>query len=178
MIDRVYNVLFVCTANSARSIIGECALNHLGGGRFRAFSAGSHPASHPHPLALDLLERRGVPTVGVRSKSWDEFCDTGAPVLDFVLIVCARSDDEYLPAWAGNPIVSNWCLRDPAAVRGTDDERRAAFDRTYEALEHRLQALVCLPLDGASRAAKQGWVDAIGALSTGQELPAHCQAAG
>src|SRR5262245_33578640 len=114
MTDPALSVLFVCTANSARSIIGECLLNHLGGGRFRAYSAGSHPASSPNPLALSVLEQRGVSSVGVRSKSWDEFCDAGAPPLDFVLIVCARPEDEYMPAWRGNPVVGNWRLDDPA----------------------------------------------------------------
>ena len=164
MSDRVLNVLFVCTANSARSIIGECLLNHLAGGRFRAYSAGSHPASKPNPLALAVLERRGVSSVGVRSKSWDEFCDPGAPLLDFVLIVCARSDDEYMPGWRGDPIISNWCLADPAAVRGPNDVRLAAFERIYDELERRILALRSLPLSGASRPALQRWVDLIGSM--------------
>jgi arsenate reductase len=178
MSDRVLNVLFVCTANSARSIIGECLLNHLARGRFRAYSAGSHPASKPNPLALVVLEQRGVPTVGVRSKSWDEFCDPGAPLLDYVLIVCARPDDEYMPEWRGNPVVSNWCLGDPATVSGTDDVRLEAFSRTYDELERRILAFRSLPLNGASRPALQRWLDLVGSMEPSVVHPDERQAVG
>jgi protein-tyrosine-phosphatase len=142
-----YNVLILCTGNSARSILGEVLVNRLGRGRFRGFSAGSTPKGTVHPLALELLDQLGMPTTGMRSKSWNEFAAPGAPPLDFIITVCDNAAGEMCPVWPGKPITAHWGIPDPAGVGGTDAERRAAFRRAYDDLERRIEAFTNLPID-------------------------------
>lgn len=139
------NVLFLCTGNSARSILAEALLNHLGRGGVQAYSAGSEPAGRVNPHALALLERRGVPAQGVRSKKWDEFAAPDAPRLDAVVTVCDRAASEACPVWPGHPLTAHWGVEDPAAVTGSQDQVEAAFERAYLILEHRVRALLALP---------------------------------
>jgi len=129
-----YNVLFLCTGNSARSIIAEALLNRFGEGRFQAFSAGSHPEGQVHPLALWLLQERGLPTDGLRSKSWDEFAVAGSPSMDLVVTVCDNAAGEVCPVWPGQPMTAHWSFQDPAAVEGTEIERLSAFERVTREL--------------------------------------------
>lgn len=143
----VYNVLFLCTGNSARSIMAESILNQDGGGRFRAFSAGSHPKGEVHPLALDWLQRVGYPIAGLRSKSWNEFEDPGAPVMDFVFTVCDNAAGELCPAWPGQPMTAHWGIEDPATVEGTEVERKAAFTMAARYLKNRIAAFTALSLE-------------------------------
>ncbi len=163
-------MLFVCTGNSARSILAEALTNRWGRGEFAGFSAGSHPRDRVHPLALELLEQQGVPTAGLRSKSWDEFASPGSLPLDFVLIVCANAAGEYCPQWSGQPITAHWCLEDPAAVEGSADVQRRAFLRAYVELERRIRTFTGLPVRSLSRAALQQQVDEIGASGAGQPV--------
>jgi protein-tyrosine-phosphatase len=142
---KVYNVLFLCTGNSARSILAEAILNKEGAGRFRAFSAGSFPKREVHPAALDLLGELGHPTVGFRSKSWDEFAAEGAPPLDFIFTVCDNAAGEVCPIWPGKPVTAHWGIEDPAAVEG--DRQRAAFWTAYQALQRRIGLFLALPLE-------------------------------
>jgi arsenate reductase len=144
--NRIYNVLFLCTGNSARSILAESLLNHLGAGRFRAFSAGSFPKGTVHPMALDLLKQVGLPTVGLRSKSWDEFAKAGAPVMDFVFTVCDNAAGEVCPIWPGKPVTAHWGIADPAALEGPVDEKAAAFRRALLELEARIELFISLPI--------------------------------
>jgi protein-tyrosine-phosphatase len=147
------NVLFLCTGNSARSIMAEVMLNHLGRGRFRAYSAGSHPTGRVNPLAVDTLRDMGLDTAGLRSKAWDEFAAAGAPPLDIIITVCDSAAGEPCPIWPGKPMKAHWGVQDPAAVGGTDEERRAAFKHAALRLRRRIELLVELPadkLDGAS----------------------------
>jgi arsenate reductase (thioredoxin) len=148
MADRPYDVLFLCTGNSARSILAESVLNHRGGGRFRAWSAGSHPAGRVNPHAIALLRQLGLPTDDLRSKSWDEFAAPGAPPLDFVLTVCDNAAGEVCPVWPGQPVTAHWGLPDPAAVEGSDDDKAKAFRDTYVALERRISLFTGLPIAG------------------------------
>jgi len=148
MADRPYNVLFLCTGNSARSILAESVLNHRGGGRFRAWSAGSHPAGRVNPHAIALLRQLGLPIDDLRSKSWDEFAAPGAPPLDFVFTVCDKAASEVCPVWPGQPVTAHWGLPDPAAVEGSDDDRTKAFRDTYVALERRISLFNSLPIAG------------------------------
>ena len=148
MADRPYNVLFLCTGNSARSILAESVLNHRGGGRFRAWSAGSHPAGRVNPHAIALLRQLGLPTDDLRSKSWDEFAAPGAPPLDFVFTVCDNAAGEVCPVWPGQPVTAHWGLPDPAAVEGSDDDTTKAFRDTYVALERRISLFNSLPIAG------------------------------
>ncbi len=159
---RPYNVLFLCTGNSARSILAEALLNAMGKGRFRAFSAGSHPKHAPHPLALELLVKNRLPIEGLRSKSWDEFAAPGAPELDFVFTVCDQAAGEVCPVWPGQPMTAHWGIRDPAAVEGTDEEKRKAFFRAYNELHHRLSIFVSLPMEKLDRLTLQKRLDDIG----------------
>jgi protein-tyrosine-phosphatase len=140
----VKNVLILCTGNSARSIIGEALINHRGEGQFRAFSAGSHPKGDVHPLALEVLRRNGLQTEGLRSKSWDEFAGPDAPSMDFVITVCDNAAGETCPLWPGQPVKMHWGLPDPAAVDGTDEERRQAFQKTFVELDARISEFVSL----------------------------------
>jgi arsenate reductase (thioredoxin) len=144
MTDKVYNVLFLCTGNSARSILAEVLLNRFGQGKFRAFSAGSHPTGAVHPMALELLRKSGLPTEGLRSKSWDDFAT--APPFDFVFTVCDRAAAELCPVWAGHPMTAHWGVEDPAAAVGTEEQKRQAFRTAYCTLEARIRLFVSLPI--------------------------------
>ena len=146
MADRVYNVLFLCTGNSARSILAEAILNRRGKGRFNAFSAGSHPKGAVHPLALALLERKGLTTEGLRSKAWDEFARPGAPKLNFVFTVCDNAAGEVCPIWPGQPMTAHWGQPDPAAVEGTDLDKTSAFREAFRMLERRIEMFTSLPI--------------------------------
>ena len=162
MTAKTYNVLFLCTGNSARSILAEALLGHWGGGRFKAYSAGSFPKGAVHPLALGLLENADLDTRGLRSKSWDEFAQPGAPEMDFVFTVCDQAAGEVCPIWPGNPVTAHWGVPDPAAVEGTEAERRRAFREAYLALENRIKLFTALPIDKLDRLAIQRSVDEIG----------------
>jgi len=144
--DQTYNVLFLCTGNSARSILAESLLNSLGAGRFHAFSAGSYPKGRVHPLALELLAARGLPTAGLRSKSWDEYAASGAPPMDLIFTVCDNAAGEVCPVWPGKSVSAHWGIPDPAAVEGTQDERRQAFRAALQSLEVRISRLAALPI--------------------------------
>ena len=154
MPDRVYNVLFLCTGNSARSILAEAGLNHMGGKRFRAFSAGSMPTGKVNPYALELLAKNGIAVDGFRSKSWDEFAKPGAPHMDIIITVCDQAAGEVCPVWPGQPMTAHWGVPDPAAV---DDEtaKRATFLRTYTVLSKRIGLLVNLKLESLERMAAE-----------------------
>jgi protein-tyrosine-phosphatase len=143
---RPCHVLFLCTGNSARSILAESILNHLGASRFRAFSAGSYPKGTVHPLALELLAQDGLPTADLRSKSWDEYAAPGAPPIDFILTVCDSAAAEQCPVWPGKPASAHWGIPDPAAAAGSEGERRRAFRAAYRALEARIERFIALPL--------------------------------
>lgn len=149
--DAPYHVLFLCTGNSARSILAEAVLREAGGARFVAHSAGSQPKGEVHPLALEALARAGMGTEGFRSKSWDEFAAPGAPELDFVFTVCDNAAGEVCPIWPGQPVTAHWGLADPAAVEGSPLERRAAFDRTLAQLRRRVGAFASLPIESLDR---------------------------
>jgi arsenate reductase len=162
MTGRPYTVLFLCTGNSARSILAEAILNRLGAGRFAAFSAGSQPKGAVHPAALHLLETLNHPTGGLRSKSWDEFAGPGAPPLDFVFTVCDNAAGEVCPIWPGQPVTAHWGLADPAAVTGNDAEVAAAFNDAYRILTNRVSLFVALPLAELDRMTLQSRLRAIG----------------
>jgi protein-tyrosine-phosphatase len=171
-VGSVYNVLFLCTGNSARSILAEVLIEHWGGGRFNGHSAGSFPRGTVHPLARDLLESRRLRTCGLRSKSWKEFAGPGAPTMDFVFTVCDQAAGEACPVWPGNPVTAHWGVADPAAVLGTDADRRRAFLDAYLALENRIEIFVALPIDKLHRVALKRSVDAIGGPAASRtELP-------
>ena len=146
---RTYNVLFLCTGNSARSILAEAIINNLaiGQGRFRGFSAGSHPKGAVNPYALELLRNQRMPVDGLRSKSWDEFAGTDAPTMDFVFTVCDQAAAEQCPYWPGQPVTAHWGLPDPAAVEGPDEQKRRAFLDAFLVLKRRIELLASLPLD-------------------------------
>lgn len=162
MADKIFNVLFLCTGNSARSIIAECILNRLGQGRFHAFSAGSHPKSHVHSFAIDLLNRLNFVTDGLRSKSWDEFAAPGAPSLDFVFTLCNEAAAEECPAWPGQPMTAHWGLPDPAAAEGNEAEKRLAFADALRMLNNRISIFVSLPMKSLDKLSLQRRLDEIG----------------
>jgi len=166
MNDKIYNVLFLCTGNSARSILAEAILARLGAGRFRAFSAGSHPKGMVHPYALDLLRNQNHPVDGLRSKSWDEFAADGAPTMHFVFTVCDDAAAEVCPIWPGQPISAHWGVPDPAAAQGSEAERRLAFADTFRMLGTRISVFTNLPMGSLDRLVLQERLDAIG-----QQLP-------
>lgn len=162
MDKRPYNVLFICTGNSSRSLMAEAVLNQLGKGRFRAFSAGSQPAGQPHPMTLELLQRNRYDTSALRSKSWDEFAQPGAPAMDFVLTVCDKAAGEVCPVWPGQPISAHWGVEDPAAATGPEDKRRQAFNDALLVLSRRIAIFLALPLDKLDRLALQKELGRIG----------------
>jgi protein-tyrosine-phosphatase len=157
-----FNVLFLCTGNSARSILAEQLINSWGGGAFRGYSAGSHPKGDVHPIALALLEHMRLPTAGLRSKSWDEFAAPGAPALDFVFTVCDKAAGEVCPLWPGQPMTADWGVEDPAAVEGSETERWLAFRRAFKELENRIKVFTSLPIRTLDRLKLQERLDAIG----------------
>ena len=159
---KVYNVLFLCTGNSARSIMAEALLRAEGGERFRSYSAGSHPTGHVNPFTLELLQRNRLPTEGLRSKSWDEFAAPGAPHLDFIFTVCDNAAGEICPVWPGRPMTAHWGLPDPAAVEGSDEDKRKAFAQTSRALLNRIRAFTNLPLYKLDRISLQRRLDELG----------------
>jgi protein-tyrosine-phosphatase len=157
-----YNVLFLCTGNSARSIMAEVLLNYWGKGRFQAYSAGSHPKGEVHPLALDVLRRGHLPTNHLRSKNWDEFATPDAPRLDFVFTVCDRAAEEVCPIWPGQPITAHWGIHDPAAVQGSDEEKARAFNKAFRELDNRIKIFTSLRLESLDQLSIQRQLDAIG----------------
>lgn len=157
-----YNVLFLCTGNSARSILAEAYLSSAGRERFRAFSAGSHPAGTVNPYALELLARHRIDTAGFRSKNWNEFSRPGAPEIDMIFTVCDNAAGEVCPVWPGKPITAHWGVEDPAAVTGSDDAKRRAFLKAFSELSSRINLLLALPLDKLDRHALKSRLDEIG----------------
>lgn len=162
--ERVYNVLFLCTGNSARSIMAECILNRLGAGRFRAFSAGSMPRGEVHPYATDLLRRNNFAVDGLRSKDWGEFAGPEAPAMQFVFTVCDNAAREVCPVWPGQPISAHWPVPDPAAAEGREAERRLAFADAFRMLNNRISIFVSLPIRSLDRLTLQRRLDAIGGV--------------
>lgn len=162
MTDKTYNVLFICTGNSARSILAEGLLNHLGKGRFKAYSAGSHPTGQVNPFALRALQQFGIETNDFRSKNWDEFSQDGAPELDFVFTVCDKAAGEVCPVWPGQPMTAHWGVPDPPAVEGSAIEVAQAFADAYGRLSNRISIFVNLPLEGLDRLSLQRRLDDIG----------------
>jgi arsenate reductase (thioredoxin) len=168
---REMNVLFLCTGNSARSILAEAYLNHAGRRRFRAYSAGSRPAGKVNAFALELLEKNRLPTAGLRSKNWDELAEPGAPEMHFIFTVCDNAAGEACPVWPGQPINAHWGIADPAAVAGTEEEKRRAFLRAFTELSARINLLLALSLDKLDRLTLKGKLDEIG--KAGSEIPAR-----
>ena len=162
MTDSPYNVLFLCTGNSARSILAESLLNHWGRGRFCGFSAGSHPKGEVHPIALALLKQLDFPTEGLRSKPWDEFEAPGAPPLNFVFTVCDNAAGEVCPVWPGKPMTAHWGIPDPAAVEGSDADKWSAFRAAFRSLENRIRTFTSLPLASLDRTKLRAELDRIG----------------
>jgi len=160
--DRPFNVLFLCTGNSARSILAEQLLNHWGAGKFRGFSAGSQPKGEVHPIALELLRHMKLPTAGLRSKSWDEFAGPGAPSMDFVFTVCDNAAGEVCPYWPGQPMTAHWGVDDPAAVQGSDTDKWLSFRKAFRELESRIKIFTSLPIRTLDRVKLQERVVAIG----------------
>jgi arsenate reductase (thioredoxin) len=164
MLAKTYNVLFLCTGNSARSILAESLIDHWGKGQFKGYSAGSFPKGAVHPLALQLLTELGLPTGGPRSKSWNEFAKPGAPHMDFVFTVCDQAAGEVCPVWPGQPVTAHWGVPDPAAVDGSDAERMLAFRDAFRALERRIKIFASLPIQKLDRMTLTSRVQAIGRL--------------
>lgn len=157
-----FNVLFLCTGNSARSILAEQLINHWGRGKFRGFSAGSHPKGKVHPIAIELLRHMKLPTEGLRSKDWAEFAQPGAPRLDFVFTVCDNAAGETCPVWPGQPMTAHWGVEDPAAVEGSETEKWLAFREAFRQLESRIKVFTSLPIDSLDRIKLKERLDAIG----------------
>lgn len=164
MPDRVFNVLLLCTGNSARSILGEALLNHVGQGRFRGYSAGSTPKGAVHPMTLETLAKAGISIEGLRSKPWDEFAVPAAPKMDFIFTVCDNAAGETCPIWPGQPLTAHWGIEDPAAVNGPEFKQRAAFEDALRFLRNRIGAFVNLPLASIDRMALNSRLEAIGAM--------------
>lgn len=168
--ERPYNVLFLCTGNSARSILAEALLNHWGEGRFRAYSAGSQPTGRVNPIAVELLQQMKLPAAGVRSKSWEEFAaGTGAPALDFVFTVCDSAAGEACPVWPGQPMTAHWGVADPAAVQGDETAKWLAFRQAFRELENRIRIFAALPIRSLDRLSLQRRLDAIGTTRASPE---------
>jgi arsenate reductase (thioredoxin) len=166
-----YNVLFLCTGNSARSIMAEALLNHRGGGRFKAFSAGSHPKGQVHPLAIGIMERAHLPTEGARSKSWNEFAGPGGPKMDFVFTVCGNAANETCPRWPEQPMAAHWGIDDPAAVEGSREDQLRAFERAMRELDTRIKLFTSLPLESLGKVALQKRLADIGRQSVEDPQP-------
>jgi len=164
MNERVFNVLFLCTGNSARSILAEAILNGIGKGRFRAFSAGSHPAGEVNPFAIELLQQQNLGVTGLRSKNWDEFAAAGTPQLDFVFTVCDNAAGEVCPIWPGQPMTAHWGIEDPAAIAGSDEVKRRAFSAAFKLLHRRISLFTGLPLAKLDAMAIKRELDQIGRL--------------
>lgn len=162
MTDRTYNILFLCTGNSARSILAESILNKEGGGRFHAYSAGSQPKGEVHPFSIELLRSLGHNTSGLRSKNWEEFTRPGAPEIDFIFTVCDNAAGETCPIWPGKPMTAHWGIPDPAAAEGTDAEKHLAFADAYRMLKKRIELFASLPLDAIDQMTLKAKLAAIG----------------
>lgn len=162
MSNKVFNVLILCTGNSARSIMAEALFNILGNGRFKAYSAGSHPTGKVNPFAIEEARKIGYPTEGLRSKSWDEFAAPDAPQMDFVITVCDNAAGEICPVWPGQPISAHWGFEDPAAAQGTDEEKRDAFRKIFHQIRNRVSLFTSLPLTNLERLAIKREMDVIG----------------
>ena len=160
--EKTYNVLFLCTGNSARSIMAEGLLNHIGAGRFTAYSAGSRPSGAPRPEALRQLQESGISIAGLRSKSWDEFAGPDAPQLDFIFTVCDNAANEVCPYWPGHPMTAHWGIADPAAVQGTPEEIARAFNDAFVILERRIRLFLALPLSTIDQLRMQSEINQIG----------------
>ena len=171
MSDHVYNVLFLCTGNSARSILGEAVLNQVGQGRFKAYSAGSTPKGAVHPMTLETLARVGIPTEGLRSKAWDEFAGPDAPKMDFIFTVCDNAAGETCPIWPGQPMTAHWGVEDPAAVAGPEFKQRAAFEDALRYLRNRIGAFINLPISSIDRMALRAKLVDIGAMDGATKEP-------
>lgn len=168
--DRTYNVLFLCTGNSARSILGEALLNRESEGRFKAYSAGSHPKGKVHPMALDVLESMGFETSGLRSKSWDEFAKPDAPQMDFIFTVCDNAAGESCPVWLGHPMTAHWGIEDPAAVEG--EGQREAFLTALRYLRNRISLFLNLPIESLDKMSLTNRLEAIGKEEAAKEREA------
>ena len=166
-----YNVLFLCTGNSARSIMAECLVNRWGHGRFQGFSAGSHPKGRVHPIALELLKSLDLPIQDLKSKGWDEFAKPGAPVLDFVFTVCDDAAGEVCPAWPGQPMTAHWGIPDPASVEGSEVDQWIAFRLAFRSLEARIKAFTSLPIASLDRIKLKERLNAIGQSTSTEEQP-------
>ena len=175
MSERVFNVLFLCTGNSARSILAEAILNHTGKGRFRAYSAGSHPAGRVNPYAIDLIAKLGLSVADLRSKNWDEFAAPGAPQIDFVFTVCDNAAGEVCPVWPGQPITAHWGIADPAAVEGSDEDKRKAFSKAYAAMNRRISLFTSLPLAKLDTMTIKRELDQIGRLPQSAQFDQSAQ---
>jgi len=172
MVDRPYNVLFLCTGNSARSIIAEAILGRSGAGKFRAYSAGSQPKGSVHPQTIALLESLGYDTSGLRSKSWNEFAQLGAPMLDFVFTVCDNAANETCPVWPGQPMTAHWGVPDPAAATGKEAEVRLAFADAFRMLSNRINIFVSLPIRSLDQLSLQRQLEVIGKMKDAGQDPA------
>jgi arsenate reductase len=170
MSDKPLNVLFLCTGNSARSILAEALVNHWGRGKFVGFSAGSSPKGHVHPIALELLKHMKMPTDGMRSKSWDEFAQPGAPRLDFVFTVCDNAAGEMCPVWPGQPMTAHWGVADPAAVEGSETDKWMAFRKAFHELESRIKIFTSLPLRTLDKVKLQERLREIGKTGVAEEV--------
>lgn len=166
MSSSIYNVLFICTGNSARSIMAEAILNQQGAGRFRAWSAGSHPAGQVNPYAIDLLERNRFKTAGLRSKNWDEFALPDAPRMDFVLTVCDKAAGEMCPVWPGQPMTAHWGVEDPAAVKGSIEVIQRAFTDCFVVMNRRIALLTVLPIEKLDKLALKRELDSMGKVTS------------
>jgi len=162
MSSKIYNVLFICTGNSARSIMAESLLNSIGSGRFNAFSAGSNPSGQINPLALDIIKSNNLPTENLRSKSWNEFAQQDAPVLDFVFTVCDKAAGEVCPLWPGQPMTAHWGVEEPSSVAGNEMEKKRAFSDAFRVLHRRISIFNSLPIDKLDALALKHQLDAIG----------------
>jgi protein-tyrosine-phosphatase len=170
MADRPYTVLFLCTGNSARSIMAEALLNHWGHGRFQAFSAGSNPRGHVHPLTIETLRQNRLPVDDLRSKSWDEFATKDAPEMDFIFTICDQAAEEVCPIWPGQPMTAHWGTPDPAAVEGTDEEKQRAFNRAFHELDARVKIFTALRLETLDELALKRHLDEIGQTTGAHEM--------